>query len=185
MDEDELCYIGTWDEAPREAEEADRLAEKSGQWQERAFTLATRAILEAHRGDVAATRALVREGETPVGRASSPVSTIARFELRATLRFLELSLGDPAEADLILGPLAGDVAAAGIAEPGVFRFHANAVEVHDRGAPLARGVCFHDRGARAPSEGPELAARTYWGCGPGGIRPGSSPSSTASPRPGA
>jgi DNA-binding CsgD family transcriptional regulator len=116
---------GAWGEACRDAEEADRLAAQ-GAWSfERAFTLSTRALVAAHRGDEHATRTLADEALSVLGRAGR---STAELEVRATLGLLELSLGDPAAADGYLGPLVKDVEAAGIAEPGVFRCHANAIE---------------------------------------------------------
>lgn len=123
------CRLGAWEDARRNSEEADRMALQAGQWQQRVFNLSTRAMVEAHRGEVPVSRRLVEEAMVALGVGRSPsLSRIAGFELRATLGFLELSRGDADAANRHLAPLVEDVEATGIREPGVFKFHADAIE---------------------------------------------------------
>jgi DNA-binding CsgD family transcriptional regulator len=119
------CFAGNWELAARYANESYESTLASGQAVQQTFTLSSRALVDAHLGSVDAVRAAVDEGLRLAERTGVRPAT---FELLSVLGFLELSLGNTAEAHLHLGPLAKAVAAAGFAEPGVFRFHANEIE---------------------------------------------------------
>jgi len=119
------CRAGQLASAERFALEALEITLQTGQETEQAFTLSTCALVDAQLGRVDATRSRVREGLALAARAKLKP---AEFEFLATLGFLELSLGNAADADRVLGPLASAVAAAGFGEPSVFRFHPDAIE---------------------------------------------------------
>lgn len=128
---------GRWDEAARAAEEADLMAEQSGRWQERAFTLSTRAMVAARRGDAPAAQRLADDA---LARAREAGKRPAEFECRATLGFVELSLGDAPSAAAALGRLAHEVEEAAIREPGVFLFHADAIEAAVQAGEMERAA---------------------------------------------
>src|SRR5207302_702526 len=67
-----------------------------------AWALNAQALVQAHVGQVDATRATAGEG-LRVAQEAGAVAQVA--QLTATLGFLELSLGDPAAAHERLGPL--------------------------------------------------------------------------------
>jgi DNA-binding CsgD family transcriptional regulator len=117
--------LGAWKNAERLAREALDLALQTGQEGEAVFTLSTCALIDAHFGRVVEAREQVKRGLASVDRTGMKP---AQFEFLATEAFVELSTGDAAAAHRILGPLAGSVAAAGYAEPSVFRFHGDAIE---------------------------------------------------------
>jgi DNA-binding CsgD family transcriptional regulator/tetratricopeptide (TPR) repeat protein len=115
------CWSGNWPLALRYAEESFDLAEQLGQ----TFggPPAYRALVDAHLGDVDRARTTVTERLQVV--EENPVA--APLYLRV-LGFLELSLGNPAEAERHLSDALELIESIGIREPGVFRVHADLVE---------------------------------------------------------
>jgi DNA-binding CsgD family transcriptional regulator len=116
---------GAWERARRHAAECHELTMQSGQVGERPYALTIQALVEAHLGLAEPAAARIEEGLALAGRLGVQP---AGFELLAARGFLELSLGDAAGADRTLGRLAALVAAAGMHEPALFRFHGDAVE---------------------------------------------------------
>ena len=119
------CMAGNWEQAARYAEECHETMAQTGQEEERPYALAIGAFVSAHRGLVEATRSATDEG-LPLALRVGVLP--AYFELLAVRGFLELSLGNPAEAHHFLGPLPQSVRKSGFGEPALFRFHGDAIE---------------------------------------------------------
>lgn len=119
------CQSGNVEQAAAYAEECHQTMVLSGQEQGRPFSLAAKAFVDSHLGLVEQTRAETDEGLPLALRMGS---LPAYFELLSIRGFLELSAGDPAEAQRFLGPLAEAAEESGFAEPAHLRFHPNAVE---------------------------------------------------------
>ena len=115
------CWSGNWPLALRYAEESFDLAEQL----EQTFggPPAYRALVDAHLGNVDRARATVTERLETVEQ--NPVA--APLYLRV-LGFLELSLGNVADAELHLSRALELIESIGVLEPGVFRVHADLVE---------------------------------------------------------
>jgi DNA-binding CsgD family transcriptional regulator len=125
------CWSGNWSLALRYAEESFDLAEQLGQ----TFggPPAYRALVDAHVGNVDRARATVTERLEIVEQ--NPVA--APLYLRV-LGFLELSLGNAADAERHLSRALELIKSIGILEPGVFRVHADLVEALIRVGSLDR-----------------------------------------------
>jgi DNA-binding CsgD family transcriptional regulator len=93
--------------------------------EEQTFALATAALVEAHLGEVQATRELTRQGLALAEQTG--VGTV-RYQLLAIGGFLDLSVGDAAAAHHRLAPLIEALAAAGFGEPAVFRIEPDEIE---------------------------------------------------------
>jgi tetratricopeptide (TPR) repeat protein len=119
------CFAGRWQLALGHAEESHQSTLETGQDGQGAFTLSSLAMVRARLGDVDGARAGAHEA-LQRGRLLGLRSV--DFEARATLGFLEVSLGRPEEADRWLGTLHEEVRQAGFGEPTVFRFHPDAIE---------------------------------------------------------
>jgi DNA-binding CsgD family transcriptional regulator len=116
---------GEWERARSHARECHETTVQSGQVGEIAYSLAIEALVEAHLGLVEPARAKLAEGLT---LAHERGAEAAGHELLAIRGFLELSLGNAAEADRALDRLAEAVERTGLREPGLFRYHGDAVE---------------------------------------------------------
>ncbi len=117
------CLAGNWERAARYAEESHEAVAQI--WEpQRPYALAEKALVDAHFGRVEQVR---EETDRALPLAIEFGVMPAYFELLAVRGFLELSLGDPAEAHRFLGPLPEAVRNAGIGEP-FFRFHGDAIE---------------------------------------------------------
>jgi DNA-binding CsgD family transcriptional regulator len=81
--------------------------------------------VQAHLGHVEHARSTIGEGLTVADELGS---RSAGLELLAALGFLELSLGNAAEADRVLDRLAAAVEETGLRGPALFRFHGDAIE---------------------------------------------------------
>ena len=115
---------GNWQDAVRHADEAYEAVSQTGEREQLPYVLTSRALVEAHLGRVEQ----VREDTDSGLQLALDLGVIsAYFELLAVRGFLELSLGDPAEAHRFLGPLPDAVREAGFGEP-LFRFHGDAIE---------------------------------------------------------
>jgi DNA-binding CsgD family transcriptional regulator len=117
--------MGNWGPAGRHAEEAYEATLQSGQTSELPFSLLINALVNAHLGLVGPARLGIEEG---LAIAESVDVLPAALELLAVRGFLELSLGNAAEADSTLARLAEAAEQAGYAEPALFRFHGDAIE---------------------------------------------------------
>jgi DNA-binding CsgD family transcriptional regulator len=119
------CWSGDWDRARQHAEDACRIALESEQVAVLPAALYARALVDAHLGRVEYARADAEEALALAERTHNvPVALMAR----SVLGFIEMSLGDFERAHSHLGPVAEDIVAMGVAEPGVIRFWANEIE---------------------------------------------------------
>lgn len=114
------CWSGNWPLASRYAEESFELAEQVGQ--NFGGPPAVRALVDAHRGNVERARVTVESRLEVVQPIAVPLY------LRA-LGFLELSLGNAAGAEPLLSRAVENAESFGIREPGVYRVHADLIEV--------------------------------------------------------
>lgn len=114
------CWSGNWPLASRYAEESVELAEQVGQ--NFGGPPAVRALVDAHRGNVERARVTVESRLEVVQPIAVPLY------LRA-LGFLELSLGNAAGAEPLLSRAIENAESFGIREPGVYRVHADLIEV--------------------------------------------------------
>jgi DNA-binding CsgD family transcriptional regulator len=119
------CLTGAWDAARRHLDEGHAMTVQSGRAEFEAIYLAIRALLEAHLGDVAASRLAGQRALELAGRSGAAV---ARREALRARGFLALSLGRPDEAHADLGPLIADARASGIGEPAAMRYIADDIE---------------------------------------------------------
>lgn len=119
------CVAGRLDDAVRHLDEAYEIVSVAGQRSNGAVVLATRALAEAHLGNVSAAR---EAGEEALRIAGETDAGLARRIARAALGFLAVSAQRFEEAHDHLEPLVEETRAAGIREPGEFRFVADDVE---------------------------------------------------------
>ena len=119
------CSSGNWSDAGAYADESCEITAWTGHLPYRALALSAKALVEGHLGRADSARAAASEG-LDLARRSGLVQA-SQFNLSA-LGFLALSVDDPKEAHRILWPLAEGALAAGIREPGVFRFIPDEVE---------------------------------------------------------
>jgi DNA-binding CsgD family transcriptional regulator len=116
---------GDWETAGREADEGYEIAAQTGQSSQQGVLAGVKALVLAHLGRVDDSRAAVAEA------AGTSKETGAMFGLllaSSAIGFLELSLGNPAEADRNLAPLLERLEAAGVREPGAMRFVPDEIE---------------------------------------------------------
>ena len=116
---------GEWEPAMGHAQEAYEATLQSGQTSELPFSLLIKARVDAHLGLVEPARSAIEEG---LAVAEAVGVLPATLELLAVRGFLELSLGNAAEADSTLARLAEAAEQAGYGEPALFRFHGDAIE---------------------------------------------------------
>ncbi len=116
---------GEWEPATGHAQEAYEATLQSGQTSELPYSLLIKALVDAHLGLVEPARAAIEEG-LAIAEALGVLPAI--LELLAVRGFLELSLGNAAEADAALARLAEAAEQAGYREPAMFRFHGDAIE---------------------------------------------------------
>jgi DNA-binding CsgD family transcriptional regulator len=128
------CLRGELQEAERLAREAQQLASQIGQGPTEASAFGRAALTLARRGDatgarVAAERSLAIAGG-PDFSPDRPLPALARGGEHAlwALGELELSEGNPLDADRYLGPLAAALTDAGVHEPGEIRFLNDEIE---------------------------------------------------------
>ena len=117
--------LGDWGAASTHAREARETTLQSGQASELSYSLVIEALVDAHLGFVEAARTKIEEG---IALADTFGTQPAACELLAVRGFLELSLGNTADADRALGELTDAVARTGLCEPALFRFHGDAIE---------------------------------------------------------
>jgi DNA-binding CsgD family transcriptional regulator len=116
---------GDWRSAGPHAQQAYDGTLQSGQTSELPFSLLIKALVDAHLGLVESARAAIEVG---LETAESVCVLPATLELLAVRGFLELSLGNAAEADTALTRLAETAEQTGYVEPALFRFHGDAIE---------------------------------------------------------
>lgn len=117
-------FTGRWAEADLLATEALQLADQLRDEQYRGIALYARALLDAHFGDLEATRS---SAAAALAIADSQSDSLFRLQSRTVLGFLELSRGDAAAADRHLRPLPGWLYQHGWHEPTDFAW-CNAIE---------------------------------------------------------
>ncbi|WP_426571301.1 helix-turn-helix transcriptional regulator [Aquihabitans sp. McL0605] len=115
---------GSWDAARASARESREVAVEMGKASDATMGLAIEAMVDAHLGRVDAVEAAIAEA-LPSARALSHQST---QHLLAVSGFLQVSLGNYQDACVILRELAGNLRDAQIHQPGVYRFHGDAIE---------------------------------------------------------
>jgi DNA-binding CsgD family transcriptional regulator len=98
---------------------------ESGQDSERPFSVLINALVSAHLGDVAGAELEIAEGIALAERFGAGPATL---ELLATRGFLELSVGRYDDADRTLAEVARIANDIGLLEPGLFRYHGDAIE---------------------------------------------------------
>ncbi len=116
---------GRFESASAYAQRAYEGTVETGQQNEQPFGLTIKALVDAHLGRIETAREATDEGMTLALRLGV---VPAYLELRAARGFLELSLASYEEAHRFLGTLREEVAKAGFGEPGLFRFHGDAIE---------------------------------------------------------
>jgi DNA-binding CsgD family transcriptional regulator len=117
-------FSGRWTEAGRLATEALQLADQLRDEQYRGIALYARALLDAHLGDIEATRT---NAAAALAIAEAQSDSLFGLQSRTVLGFLELSRGDAAAADRHLRPLPGWLQEHGWREPTDFAW-CNAIE---------------------------------------------------------
>ena len=117
--------LGNWADAAAAAAASVQSTRDSGQDSERPYAALVSALVHAHLGDADAATAEIAEGLLLSYRfAARP----AEMELLATRGFLEISLGRYEVADRTLDELAAIADQTGRFEPGLFRYHGDAIE---------------------------------------------------------
>ncbi len=117
--------LGSWTTAVATAAECVRSTIESGQDSERPFSILINALVSGHLGDVAAAELEIVQGMALAERFGAGP---ALLELLATRGFLELSVGRFDDADRTLGEVARMASDIGLLEPGLFRYHGDAIE---------------------------------------------------------
>jgi DNA-binding CsgD family transcriptional regulator len=116
---------GAWAEALPSARACVETTKSSGQASELPFACDIESLIDAHLGIVEPTLATITEGlELSVRYGVLP----AQLEILATRGFLELSVGRFDHADRTLTEVSARAEESGFLEPGLFRFHGDAVE---------------------------------------------------------
>jgi DNA-binding CsgD family transcriptional regulator len=116
---------GNWPEALQAARQTAEAARSSGQASEGPYSCTIEALVEAHLGEVDSAFARIAEG---IELADRFAAIPARLELLAIRGFLEFSLGRNDEADSTLTGVAAAAEESELLEPGLFRYHGNAIE---------------------------------------------------------
>jgi DNA-binding CsgD family transcriptional regulator/tetratricopeptide (TPR) repeat protein len=119
------CWAGNWDLAARYAREGREASLQSGAQSMDDLALCLEALVQAHVGHADAARSAAKEA-----LAISERNSNLRHMLRCldVLGFLELSLGNPAGAHGYLRQTAQRATEAGYGDPGILRFHGDAIE---------------------------------------------------------
>jgi len=116
---------GDWAQALRDADEGYEVALQTGQPSQQAVLAGARSLVLAHLGREDETR---ETAEDALGLSAETGAMFGTMLATSALGFLELSLGNAAEADRHLGPLVERMETAGIREPGAVRFVPDEVE---------------------------------------------------------
>ncbi len=116
---------GDWEHALRDAEEGYEVALQTRQPSQQAVLAGTRSLVLAHLGHVEEAR---ETAEHALGISAETGAMFGTMLATSALGFLELSVGNAAEADRHLGPLVERMDTAGIREPGAARFVPDEIE---------------------------------------------------------
>ena len=117
--------LGRWSTAVATAAECARSTIESGQDSERPFAAVINASVSGHLGDVAAAEPEIAQGMALAERFDVRP---ALLELLATRGFVELSVGRFDDADRTLDEVARMASDVGLLEPGLLRYHGDAIE---------------------------------------------------------
>jgi DNA-binding CsgD family transcriptional regulator len=116
---------GDWEQALGDAVEGYEIALQTGQPSQQAVLGGTRGLLLAHLGHIDEARAAAEHALDTSAKTGAMFGTMLAT---SALGFLELSVGNPLEADRRLGPLVERLESAGIREPGAVRFVPDEIE---------------------------------------------------------
>jgi hypothetical protein len=119
------CWLGDWPRAQAHADASAETIEQAGNPLWHAASLYQQALIAAHLGAEVDARQRALEGLQLAEQAADP--WIETLNL-SVLGFLELSLDDPAAADVWLTRAAAAVDRMKLAEPARFRFHGDQLE---------------------------------------------------------
>ena len=117
--------MGEWDRARNHAEACAETTDSTGQASERPFACVVMALIRAHFGEVDEATAEIATG---LELAERYAVVPAAMELLATRGFLDMSLGQFLSADRTFADLGALVSHSGFCEPGLFRYHGDAIE---------------------------------------------------------
>jgi DNA-binding CsgD family transcriptional regulator len=119
-------WAGDWARAENYARRGEAVSRQSSHHARRHLQLTIRGMIDAHLGRIDAARTVAREALTLSERLGD-----VQFRMRnlRTLGFLELSVGDLRAASDHLRELNAVFDRYGYGQPGIIRFHADAVEV--------------------------------------------------------
>ena len=117
--------LGEWTRAGTAAEACVRTTIDSGQQSERPYAAMVSALVKAHLGEIDVARAQIAEG---LELAERVAERPAMLEMLATRGFIDISVGRYDEADRTLTAVAQIAAESGLLEPGLFRYHGDAIE---------------------------------------------------------
>ncbi|MEZ5100746.1 MAG: LuxR C-terminal-related transcriptional regulator [Thermoleophilia bacterium] len=151
-------WAGDWDDADALAREAVELAQLGVPPPSESFALGLQALADAHRGRVDAAR---RNASAARRIAEEHGALAPLLTAVAALGFLELSRGEPADADALLAPLVESTLAAGVREPSFLRFLPDAVEARcalGRGDEARAALARFEERARAVGRRSMIAA---------------------------
>jgi DNA-binding CsgD family transcriptional regulator len=118
-------WAGDWPGAQRYAEESADLSARTRQEPMRSASLYVKALANARFGHAAAARAEATEGAALAERTENPIRLMQNLHV---LGFLELSLGNGAEAARHLAAVESVGTESRMQEPGAVRFHADQIE---------------------------------------------------------
>jgi DNA-binding CsgD family transcriptional regulator/TolA-binding protein len=118
------CRVGNWAQAAQHAAACLEISEQILLHQHDA-ALYAKALVEAHLGRVEGAREAAQQG---LELAEAGYDEIFRIQNLSVLGFLELSLGNPAEAAQLLRPLPARLTTLGWREPTVYPVWPNAIE---------------------------------------------------------
>jgi DNA-binding CsgD family transcriptional regulator len=151
---------GEWARADGRIVQAEEILAQTGQSTNQAQSLATKALLHARLGRVESAR---DAGQQAVELARPTGAAVPRWIALEALGFLDVSLGRPNAAATTLGPLADEVQAASVNEPGELRFLPDLIEALlscGRGQEATARLSFLERCAQTTGRRSALVATT-------------------------
>jgi DNA-binding CsgD family transcriptional regulator len=131
------AWAGNWERASELVTDGYRLAEDAGLSVMIGFMARARGLLHVYKGRIEEGRA---DGEKALAIGLSTGISVIAFGGAQTLGLAELSVGDAAAAHGHLGPISGQVLAAGVVEPGLSRFLSEEIEALIRLGDLSAAI---------------------------------------------
>jgi DNA-binding CsgD family transcriptional regulator len=116
---------GNWDQAAHHADDAASAAARTGQEPLRAAALYAKALVDAHRGDVEAAR---HGAEQALALAEQTGASVLVIQVLSVLGFLELSMGNAAEAHRLLERVIEVAPTLQLQDPSIVRWIPDEVE---------------------------------------------------------